>query len=124
MKTLHGQYQEFACEKCEKQFMTKWRLKKHMGMHTEKVIKQCHYFNNGGECPFEEYGCKFLHSMSKLCIQRDGCKVRLCPFRHEEEEILENDTKVDSDGSYSDKDDKTNEMFKTSTPRKRKFSCD
>ena len=62
--------------------------------------------------------------MSKFCIHRNSCKTRLCPFRHEKEEILENDTKIDVDESYSDKHDMTNELFITSTPRKRKFSCD
>ena len=124
MTTIHGQHQEFSCDKCEKRFMIKWRLEKHVKMHTDELMKQCHYFNNGGVCPFEEYGCKFSHSVSKLCIHRENCKTKLCPFRHEEEDILENDTKVDVEDSNSDKDDMTNELFKTSTPRKRKFSCD
>ena len=124
LKTIHGQHQEFVCDKCEKSFMTKWRLEKHMKMHTEELMKQCHYFNNGGLCPFEEYGCKFSHSVSKLCIQKESCKTRLCPFRHEDEEVLENNTKVDVEESKSDNDDITNELFKTSTPRKRKFECD
>ena len=124
LKTIHGQHQKFSCDKCKKGFMTKWRLEKHMKMHTEGLMKQCHYFNNGGVCPFEEFGCKFSHILSKLCIHRENCKTKLCPFRHEEEEVLENDTKVDSEESNSDEDDMTNELFKTSTPRKRKFSCD
>ena len=58
------------------------------------------------------------------CLSYENCKTKLCPFRHEDEDILENDTKVDVDESYSDKDDMKNELFKTSTPRKRKFACD
>ena len=98
--------------------MTKWRLKKHTKMHTEGLIKQCQYFNNGGICPFEEYGCKFSQSVAKLCINRESCKARLCPSRHEEESALGNDTKGDVEEMSSDKNDTTNELFKTSTPKK------
>ena len=70
MKTIHGHHQEYSCDKCEKHFMIKWRLEKHMKMHTDKLMKQCHYYHNGGECPFDEYGCKFSHTVSKVCIHR------------------------------------------------------
>ena len=89
----------FQCDKCEKRFALKWRLTKHMTLHTEKNVKHCHYFNNGEKCRFEQFGCKFLHSVSKNCINNWTCKRKLCPYRHSEEERNDkndkNSTKVD-----------------------------
>ena len=41
--------------------MTNWRLKKHKKMHSNPRLKQCFYFQNDIQCPFDELGCKFAH---------------------------------------------------------------
>ena len=85
MKT-HDEIETFNCEVCDKNFFLEWRLKKHlMGHKIPKVVK-CHYFNNGESCPFEEVGCKFDHSRSKLCRDLDSCSRVMCQFRHESTE--------------------------------------
>ena len=49
----HHEVETFECEKCDKNFVHEWRLKKHQSLHIIK--KFWHYFNNGKACPFE--GC-------------------------------------------------------------------
>ena len=39
----------------------------------KKQIKFCHFFNNQVECPFEENGCMFTHSVSPQCKFKDSC---------------------------------------------------
>ena len=129
IKSSHAQYELFKCDKCEKNFSLKWRLKKHMELHTTKVTKQCHYFNNCEKCPFEEYGCKFLHTVSKKCIYSQRCERKLCPYRHFEEknnskDINNVDNIEESDSEDIDTTDEEKKSFTTSTPRKRKFECD
>ena len=68
----------FKCELCDKTFHLKWRLTKHSLGH-ETQIRFCHYFNNGVECPFEEYGCMFSHSVSPQCWFKESCLNKLCP---------------------------------------------
>ena len=46
MKSSHEKHQTFQCDKSEKGFVIKWRLKKHMRLHIETDVKTCHYFNN------------------------------------------------------------------------------
>ena len=53
IKSCHEQYQEFVCENCDKKFVTKWRLKKHTRIHSNKSTRNCHFFNNCKTCPFE-----------------------------------------------------------------------
>ena len=67
IKSSHEKRPVYQCDKCEKSFVLRWRLKKHMNLHTKKNISPCHYFSNNKNCPFEEYGCKFLHVASKKC---------------------------------------------------------
>ena len=54
-----------------------------MNVHTDKVGHHCHYFNNDKMCPFEELGCKFLHTDSKKCKFGLTCTQRMWPFKHE-----------------------------------------
>ena len=63
MKSNHEECEKFECKECKKEFVTKWRLKKHEVIHTGKVKKQCYYFNNNVICPFDDLGCKFIHSI-------------------------------------------------------------
>ena len=52
---------DYNCDKCDKSLVLRRTLKKHMHLHTQKNIPTCYYFSNKRNCPFEEYGCKFLH---------------------------------------------------------------
>ena len=65
MKENQNNCKEFKCDKCEKTFVTKWRLQKHRTMHSNKNTKQCRYFTDDVECPFKSLGCKLLHVISK-----------------------------------------------------------
>ena len=78
----HKKPKLFKCEMCDKEFHLKWRLQKHMLGHGTKT-KFCHFFNNGGNCPYEEHGCMFNHSVSPLCRFQDVCSNSLCQYRHE-----------------------------------------
>ena len=50
-------YNPFKCEKCDKSFVLKWRLRKHLSGHEAEAF--CYYFDNEKECPFDKIGCKF-----------------------------------------------------------------
>ena len=82
MKT-HDEIETFNCVLCDKTFFLEWRLSKHMMGHKIPKVVRCHYFNNGKCCPFEELGCKFDHSISKLCKDLDSCARNMCQYRHE-----------------------------------------
>ena len=82
MKNCHEKQSLFECDQCGKGFVLKWRLRKHLNIHTQTNAQPCHYFNNNVKCPFEEFGCKFLHIASKNCQFGQKCKRTLCPYRH------------------------------------------
>ena len=84
--------ERFNCTKCEKEFVLKWRLKKHMSVHATN--KYCHYYNNQKTCPFELLGCKFKHEESATCKFKN-CSNSLCQFKHEMDVIEENDADND-----------------------------
>jgi hypothetical protein len=69
----------FKCDECGKTFVLKWRLRKHLSVHTTE--KYYHYFNNEKVCPFEEIGCKFRHEPSTTCKFKQ-CNNLLCQYRH------------------------------------------
>ena len=124
IKTLHANHEKFLCEQCDKDFVLKWRLEKHVQIHTQKFVQYCHYYNNDKFCPFEELGCKFLHTIAQKCRLGHKCKIRLCPRRHSE-----SDTETDRDtkhvGDNDETEDKMDECisFVTSTPQKNEFEC-
>ena len=60
----HDITKEFNCAQCKKVFVTKWRLKKHVTMHSNANIKECYYYTSRTHCPFEKLGCKFGHGKS------------------------------------------------------------
>ena len=69
-----------------------------MTINTKVFVQNCHYFNNGKMCPFEELGCKFLHVLAKNCKFGQRCSKRLCPLRHFEKEVNTiHDTEIDMD---------------------------
>ena len=61
MNKRHGASRDFECTVCGKKFFLEWRLKKHAQMHTV-IPRTCRYFSSKMPCPFEEIGCKFLHT--------------------------------------------------------------
>ena len=144
IKNCHNIHKGYKCDKCEKDFVLMWRLKKHMNIHRDKFYLQCHYFNNGKECPFEELGCKFLHTVSRSCKFGLECSKIMCPFRHPkvtvgnedatdiqenenvEKDIIENE-KIEinkMDNIVMENDFMAdNDFFLTSTPEKRQFEC-
>ena len=79
IKSKHESTENFECEHCNKKFVLKWRLNKHLRLHTQQNNIRCHYFNNNKPCPFEELGCMFEHSYSKNCKFGEKCdKTLLC----------------------------------------------
>ena len=78
----HEATKMYECDKCEKTFLLKWRMKKHREGH-DMLLKKCHYFNNNKICPFEQIGCMFDHSRSGPCKYGTKCKIALCAFKHE-----------------------------------------
>ena len=132
IKSCHEQYQEFACENCDKKFVTKWRMKKHTRIHTNKSTRNCHFFNNCKTCPFEELGCKFLHQESKNCILDQSCLVKLCSYKHSgkvKDKIDEEEATMESLGKSVFNESKISEAtvglsFETSTPKKSFDQCE
>ena len=71
------------CDKCDKLFVSKWRLMMHEKSHTlKKKPRNCHYFNSDKQCPFERLGCKFQHIVSSVCKFGDSCTYNMCQFKH------------------------------------------
>ena len=89
MNLNHGSVEKFQCDQCDKTFVLEWRLMKHKRIHKEKNITNCHYFNNKKECPFEEIGCMFLHSYSKMCKYGKECNKMMCSFQHSSIKVVE-----------------------------------
>ena len=77
--------ESYKCEECGKSFMVKWRLRKHMSIHSWTFIPTCHYYNNKKTCPFEALGCMFVHKLAEWCRYGKICRKKLCSFQHENE---------------------------------------
>ena len=110
LKTEHKKCQEFLCSKCEKTFVTQWRMRKHISIHRETNTKPCIYFISSVKCPFEELGCKFLHIDPE-----------------EKSEKVANYIENDNVGELEDKSfDLTNDLPQviTSTPKRTKKQCE
>ena len=74
---------QFKCSECETSFHTQWRLIKHKKIHQSSSKKRnCHFYNSGKICPFEELGCKFVHEYSDKCKLGDKCTFHMCHFKH------------------------------------------
>ena len=108
----------------------KWRLRKHMRLHTLKNVKPCYYFNNNMKCPFDEFGCKFLHVVSQTEEENENKlndtkvdnldNVGNNEYNKENEVTELNDTEIDDL-----ENDSMNEssLYKTSTPKKKRIQC-
>ena len=86
IKINHQSAECFKCEECDKDFVLKWRLKKHQESHISKSVKKCHYFNNNKQCPFENIGCMFIHSVSDTCMYGNNCTKKMCSFQHKKDD--------------------------------------
>ena len=79
-------------------------------------------------CPYDELGCKFLHSFAEECKLGHTCKRRLCPNRHGKRGDIDRD--IDCTDEVRDISEKFEtketefDAIKTSTPKKRKFQCE
>ena len=107
----HKKPKSFNCKICDKSFHLKWRLRKHTAGH-DTEMRYCHYYNNGVECPFEENGCMFSHSVSPQCWFKESCLNLLCQYRHDKSRFI----------NQSSQDD----LFKhvtTSTPIRANINC-
>ena len=83
LKKMHNDATQYKCEECDKAFVVEWRLRKHMNLHEGNIsIKNCHFFNNNLECPYEYLGCMFRHNKSKECKFGKNCRIKLCQFQH------------------------------------------
>ena len=68
IKNIHIENKQYGCEECGKTFVLKWRLQKHLILHSSSEIKGCHSFNNEKPCSFESLGCMFAHKLMGTCI--------------------------------------------------------
>ena len=82
IKTNHEPNGKYKCDTCGKTFALRWRLKKHQESHASLKARKCHYFNNEKDCPFEEIGCMFDHTLSKMCSYGQRCSQKLCSYQH------------------------------------------
>ena len=89
----HENVEKFKCSDCEKTFLLKWRLRKHKALHGNSEIKCCHYFNNKKPCPYDVIGCKFRHVEAARCTFQEKCIRKLCPYKHDNTDALNKDTK-------------------------------
>ena len=105
VKNEHKEYKSHKCDECDKEFVTGWRLKKHLILHKERNIKHCKYFVSDEFCPFDELGCKFRHSET----------IKL--------ENADNDTaKVDFKDLKDRSDDNSKDISEDKYPNKQKNS--
>ena len=79
--TTHKPMELHKSDKCDKQFLFKWRLLKQQKKHDNTSLQKCHYLNNKLTCPFEEKGCMFVHDISDMCKFTETCTQNLCSFK-------------------------------------------
>ena len=93
----HDLVEHLECDHCGKTFVLKWRLTKHLEIHTNKTIRKCHYFNNQKCCPYEVIGCMFEHRISGKCKYGEKCNKTLCSFQHRNTDVSVNDLEANLD---------------------------
>ena len=82
---------ENGCSVCEKTFKYQEIKSKHMRIAHENLKLFCHFFNNNKTCPYSK-DCIFLHQDSPICKYGKKSERMLCMFKHEEDEVENNDT--------------------------------
>ena len=137
IKTKHENHEKFECDQCNQKFVTSWRLMMHTKGHTLSSQRNCHYFNNGKLCPFEDLGCKFSHTLSMMCKFDKKCSKNLCAYQHSrvmdkdndlnDEEYNEHEVghsigETETSGSFGTST--STGSFITSTPKKLKLQCE
>ena len=86
----HGVERNHSCDVCEKHFHLKWRLQKHLQLHSPASSAHfCHYYNNSKACPFSTIGCMFRHKMAGRC-KVSNCSRKLCEFEHSDTSVHDN----------------------------------
>ena len=93
---IHGSKKTYSCENCDKTFLLKWRLNKHIGIHQDDNIRICKFFKDGKDCPFEDVGCKFGHKSEEVVTTRN---VELARNVHEMVEIDDEIIEVEANES-------------------------
>ena len=105
MENHHKTEKNYECTICNKSFVLNWRMKKHEEIHTNKVTKKCHYYNNDRFCPFEKLGCKFLHEISEKCKFDRICSKPLCSYKHSNPDSEDSDTDKITDSNIEATDE-------------------
>ena len=57
-------------------------IRKTSKMHGQDKIRKCHYYNNKKVCPFQNFGCKFLHEKAGVCRFKENCGKEMCQYEH------------------------------------------
>ena len=70
IESCHEKPREFQCDQCDKNFLLKWRLRKHMRLHEETNIKHCHYFINAKSCLYEKL-------VSSYCCEKMRIQIKM-----------------------------------------------
>ena len=109
IKAKHETYRKYECEPCGKTFALRWRLRKHLAIHTSSNTKKCHYFNNKKSCPYEEIGCMFEHILSEMCKYGKSCSKKLCSYQHELDDTSNDEN--DMSDHVNDENDLENEVI-------------
>ena len=112
----HKDYKIYGCEFCDKKFLVKWRMEKHVQCHI-KQTKYCHYHNNEKHCAYNDIGCKFKHEDSNQCRFGNTCRFKLCQYKH-----TVNTKKAENDEVHklnTSEDDRSNQQGKRNS-----FKCD
>ena len=107
IKAYHETIGNYKCDQCDKTFVLKWRLNKHLENHASLTTKKCHYYNNKKKCPYEDIGCMFDHVLSTMCLYGKNCNKKLCSFQH----ALENPIVVEIDNPTDKNDADLKENF-------------
>ena len=127
LKAKHEECTQFECDQCKKTFVTEWRMKKHSKIHSNKITKQCHFFRNNIRCPFDELGCKFLHTLSYDSNPKSADDSENEKFGDTMENGIENDIVVDIEDMMYPIDfcETSKEItFTASTPKKKIRRCE
>ena len=57
LKANYDEFKRLKCNKCTKEFLLEWQLRRHMENHEKQNGRKCNYYNDYKTCPYEEIGC-------------------------------------------------------------------